>query len=116
MNKLLLSGILTFIVIIANAQWRQIYSDQNGISSIAMSDSNIMVGTYLDGTYLSYNNGVSWNSINLSNANFPIDVSPNMAPTALYINGNSFFIGTTFGILFSPTAGTVWSYLYLPNQ
>ena len=69
-------------------QWKRLgeYRFNNDyVSALAISGSNIFAGTWIDGVYLSSNNGSSWVNTGLTDENTVF---------ALAISGSNIFAGT----------------------
>jgi photosystem II stability/assembly factor-like uncharacterized protein len=92
----------------AQAQWVQTSLDSVYVTSIAVSDTNIFVGTSGDtcwcgdGVFRSANNGTSWIAVNDGLSTSIID--------ALVVSGTNLFAGTVEGGVFRSTNnGTNWT-------
>jgi len=88
---------------IANAQWQQTNFpiSGGGVTCIAFRDTNIFVGSWNNGLFLSTNDGVSWTWLH--------NGLPNLV-TALAISDTNIFAGTWgLGIFLSTNNGTSWN-------
>lgn len=111
MKKMILLTIVSLHVNIANAQWQQASFDSLQIQCLAVTDSNIIGGSF-HGAHLSINNGNTWALIN------------NGLPTNTHVyslarSGVNIFAGTiSDGVFLSTNNGGLWISANngLPNQ
>ena len=68
------------------------------------SGSNIMVGTYPDGVYLSTDKGSNWNAVNNGLKGYK-----NVTISALASINDNFFVGTDSGVFMSTNNGISWN-------
>ena len=104
MNRIIIIALM-FVITISKAQWVAINNGFGGypyVSSIAVSGTNIFIGTGGNGVYLSTNNGNNWSAVNTGLTNQNIK--------ALAANGSNLFAGTNGGGIFlSTNNGNNWS-------
>jgi len=84
--------------------WSQIFSYQgtNGVYSIAINkDTNVFIGTYESGIFLSTDQGTTWNAVN--------NGLTTTCVTSLVISDTNIFAGTNSGIFLSTNNGTSWT-------
>ena len=71
------------------------------VNTLAISDSSIFAGTNGDGIFISKDNGVNWDSLNVGLDSKVIH--------SIFINGTTIFAGTEAGASFSTNNGLNWS-------
>lgn len=79
-----------------------------GISSIAILDSNLFVGTSNWGVYRSTNGGLKWNQINNGLTDLRINT--------IYVNKNNIYVGNSDGVFLSTDNGNNWQSLNRKTQ
>ncbi|MGD0711488.1 MAG: T9SS type A sorting domain-containing protein [Bacteroidales bacterium] len=94
--------IITFISLVSfvNAQWQQTSFSSSQVDCTAIRDSNIFVGTFNNGVYLSTDNGSTWTAKNSGLTSTTI--------FELTLKGDTVFAGTANGVFKSTNNGAGW--------
>ena len=98
-------GLLVLFTHAASAQWVQVREARN-VYCLAVSDSNIFVGSLDSGIFLSTSNGTSWTPVNSGLLN-------GITVYSFDVNGGNIFAGTYggAGVYLSTNGGTNWNAL-----
>jgi hypothetical protein len=97
---LLMIGMGLFYTQNAGAQWIETNSPGGHITTIAVSDSNIFVGTAGNGIFRSSNNGKDWTAIDSGLTDTDV--------FSLEVSDSNIFAGTGKGVFLSANNGTSW--------
>ncbi|HQT91598.1 MAG TPA: T9SS type A sorting domain-containing protein, partial [Candidatus Kryptobacter bacterium] len=71
------------------------------VDAFAVNGSNIFAGTFLQGVFLSTDNGTSWTTVNNGLTDTHVQ--------ALAVSGSNIFAGTSGGVFLSTNNGTSWT-------
>jgi Secretion system C-terminal sorting domain len=81
--------------------WSNIGLTNEAVSSLAINDTNIFVGTWSGGIFLSTNNGASWQADTTGLNDYWIN--------ALAVSGTNIFAGSSSGVFLSTNNGVNWT-------
>ena len=112
-TKLFLISMLVIFGLSVNAQWQQTSPDSISASCFAISGNKIFAGTYDEGVFLSYNNGVNWTPCGV--ATWKIVYALAISDSNIYAAMDNFYGGD---IVLTSNNGSSWSEMHglLPDN
>ncbi len=100
-TKLLLTILILFVSLLANAQWQQTTLNNKSIISLTALNGSIFAGTSQDGIYRSADDGATWTQVNNGLTNLDV--------YGLAVNGNTIYAGAGQGVFKSTDNGDTWT-------